>query len=197
MCAPIQSPRPAIAALIASIGTLAQLNTAWNIRNSTRREQHEAPHRMHHDRVDAVLEALHAAPPSRRDERRGCGAPRLQLGRPSAARRHAGSAAAAGSTSPSWRSQQRAAGPAWPSRLHRHGLDDRAAELARRGARRRSRCRAARDVGHVQRDHHRPAEPRELQHEAQVQAQVGGVDHARRSRRARPRRGAGPRSPRA
>ena len=35
MCAVVQSPRPAIAALIASIGTAAQENTAWNIRNRT------------------------------------------------------------------------------------------------------------------------------------------------------------------
>ena len=35
MCAVIHSPTPAIAALIASIGTSAHENTAWNIRNRT------------------------------------------------------------------------------------------------------------------------------------------------------------------
>jgi hypothetical protein len=34
------------------------------------------------------------------------------------------------------------------------------------------------DVDHVQRQHHRQAEALDFQHQAQVQAQVGGVDHA-------------------
>ena len=54
----------------------------------------------------------------------------------------------------------------------------------------------ARHVGHVQRHQHRPAQAPQLQHQAQVHAQVGGVDHGddQVGRALRPR--AGPRSPR-
>ena len=113
------------------------------------------------DREDAAHLALQVGRRARLARRRWC---RRRRARPAAARRRAARSSSASSA-------------AWPSALHGDGLDDRAAELGRRAVSTSiARPLRARDVGHVQRDHHRPAEPRQLEHEAQVHAQVGRVD---------------------
>ena len=70
----------------------------------------------------------------------------------------------------------RASRPAWPSAAHRDRLDHRAAELGRELGDVDRQAFGARHVGHVEGDHQRPAEPLQLEHQAQVHAQVGRVD---------------------
>ena len=61
---------------------------------------------------------------------------------------------------------------------HRHRLHHRHAEFALQYFAVDGDAALLRSVDHVQRHHHRPAHLPHFQHEAQVQAQVGGVDHA-------------------
>ena len=61
---------------------------------------------------------------------------------------------------------------------HRHRLHHRHAQLGLQGRAVDADAAALRDVDHVQRQHHGHAEFAHFQREAQVQAQVGGIDHA-------------------
>jgi len=61
---------------------------------------------------------------------------------------------------------------------HGDGLHHRHAEPLREFRHVDDDAAATRRVHHVEREHHRPAQPLDLEHEAQVQAQVGGIGHA-------------------
>ena len=167
------------AALMRSCGPLAQLNTAWNMRNSTSRQQHRSRDRVQHHRIQARQQAQacrhavadflqHAAHFALR---------RLDLGgaahgRRPGARRRCAPAALKSKCSIASTSCALAAG------AHRHGLHDRHAERALE--RRAVELIAALlgDVAHVERDDHRPPEALQFQHQAQVQAQIGRIHHA-------------------
>ena len=120
-----------MAALIASIGTLAQENTAWNIRNSTT----ASSARPHTGCITTASmrcwKRSHRAPrPARRG--RGCGALRA-AGRPTERRRRASSVDAGrgrrrAARRPSWRLEQREQRRRG-RRLDGDRLDHRAAEL--------------------------------------------------------------------
>ncbi len=62
--------------------------------------------------------------------------------------------------------------------VHRNGLDDRHAEFLLEPRAIELVAAARREVAHVERDDHRHAEVAQFEHEAQVEPQVGRVDHA-------------------
>ena len=100
-------------------------------------EQHEAPDRMHDDRVDAVLEAPHCATrPARRS--RGCAAPR-PAGRPTSAPRAAGRRWRR-STPPRRRHRPRRRGAPRAARAARHGRRRAPRPSRRPGSRARRRA---------------------------------------------------------
>ena len=61
---------------------------------------------------------------------------------------------------------------------HRDGLDHRHAELARQRCAIEREAAALRQIAHVERDDHRDRQPRELEHQAQGQPQIGRIEHA-------------------
>ena len=68
--------------------------------------------------------------------------------------------------------------PARTAALHRHRLHHRQAEPPLQFGHVDDDAALACGIHHVQRQHHRPAEALDLEHEAQMQAQVGRVGHA-------------------
>ena len=171
--------------MIASIGTSAHENTAWNIRNRTTPSSTQPPDRVHHDRVDAVLEAAHRDCAGS-DDGEDAAHLVLQVGRRA---RFADVALAPPTVDAApWRDPRLGRVDRPRRRLeqreqrgvavgaHRDRLDHRAAELGGELVDVDDEAFGAGDVGHVERDHQRPAELRELEHQAQVHAQVGRVD---------------------
>jgi hypothetical protein len=126
---------------------------------------------VQHDGVDAVAKALHARGSGRGD---GEHAPHLalQLGTVGHGAGRHGDGLRGAHLGLDLRQQAGVAVAA-----HGHGFHHRAAEFARQCCHVDRQALRARHVGHVQCDQHRAAQAPEFEHQPQVHAQVGGVDH--------------------
>ena len=175
-----QALRARCRALIHACGAFAQLNTAWNMRNSTTpsssgppsgaarpgRARPSAAHARGHAVAGGIEHAAHLAL-RRLDVRGRGGRGRLQA----RVRTLAGRLVEAVVV-------DRLDELALAAGAHGDRADHRDAErLLERGAIELVAALLG-DVAHVERDQHRAAEALELQHQAQVQAQVGRIDHA-------------------
>ena len=163
----------------ASIGTFAQLNTAWNIRNSTTASSSgpatgcsttRIEPREHRQRAPARGSRSPRA--SRRTSRCVASISAAARGEPAPARSRDARRARSRDASMASTSCALAAG------AHRHRLHHRHAECALERGAIEPVAALLGDVAHVERDDHRPPEALQLQHQTQVQAQVGGIDDA-------------------
>ena len=174
----------------ASISGRAQANTAWNMTNRMASRMTQPGHGMQQHGIDPRRAARRARPdcaPPRAAARSASRWP-TRSSPASGARQSAAPAAGRSSSTPVDLGQQRVGAAA----AHRDRLHDRHAELARQALDVDLDAALARDVHHVERQHHRPADALQLEREAQRQPQVGGVGDADDQVGRRPRSAGGP-----
>ena len=168
----MNSPNAAVASLMASIGTSAQLNTAWNIRNIV-----TASTSMPHTGCITTrsMRSLVARLPTGSRTATAEDAAHLALGvehvvesRRLPGPRHGGSHRRVECFEQALRAVA----------VHADRLDHRHAEFARQSRAVDHDALLPGHVGHVERHHHRQAQALGLEHQPQVEAQVGRVGHA-------------------